>query len=353
MAAEGVFPKSAGDIGYASEINHVYSGTRFVPMYWVNTSMRNVLMHTTTAWSIANGAGSWITSDGGANWTEASVDNAAMTGATVRCEGTRANAISFDHDALDGYITSDSGDNWAQISTPPAATTKIHDVSFPTTGVAVCACDLGAAARGIFRSTDQGDTWTICTTGPAADVWTIDMYDATYGFAADSAGNVWYTTDGGDNWTDTTFGVTHRTDNHIKAISSTEYVFVTGNNGGPSTALSVGYGTNLVAISEKLNLGTGTIYTTNFVLTDTGYIYFATFTNNEDSSVRNYSTATLYRSIDSGQNWQVGRSVTVSLDTDLQLFFARSLLAEHSGVILLGGGNATMLKFDERYDGAV
>lgn len=357
MAGEGVFPKSPGDVGYSSEINGLYYGEKFTPLIQnaTMTDCRGIFMHTTTDWTMVNGSGTQITSDSGATWTAASVDNAAMTGAMARCEGTRTSAICFDHDANDGYITSDSGDNWAQMTTAPGAGTIMYDVSFPTTAVAVCGGSV-SSGRSIYRSTDAGDTWTVCTTGPTTTTLQVSMYNATHGFAVDVPKNVWYTTDGGDNWTDTTFNVSAAyEEGTLKAISTTEYLYSARNGGTYTDSLTIKYGTNLVAPVIKLYLGKGTRITTNFVISDNGYIYIASARLNADSgTIYSNMGVTLMRSTDSGQTWSVSETRMIHGDDDpyQNIYWPRSFLQEHTGLITLNMGGSNILYFDESYSGA-
>jgi len=350
------YPTSDGGARLALDINNTYYGLKFKPLGYTASVIRSFIMHTTTDWTIVSGGSTLITADSGATWTAATADAVAMTGACVRCEGTRTSAICFDHNANDGYITADSGDNWAQMTVPPAAVTKCFDVSFPTSAVAVCACDLGAAARGIFRSTDGGDNWAICTTGPAADVYQISMYDATYGFAVDSAGNIWYTINAGVDWTDTTFGTGTEEESLLVAISATEYLYLNRPAESTATAISLSYGTNVAAPTTKLSIGNGILICTNFVVSDTGNIYFGTIIENDDGGVtRTNSVATIYRSTDSGATWNISESYNLQHEANPYggTYFPRGMLQEHTGLIIMNGMGTNYLRLNEVYSGAV
>ncbi|MCK4827674.1 hypothetical protein KA005_68740, partial [bacterium] len=202
MAAEGVFPKSDGDILYASEVNVFNRGTWYGLTSMPTVDSVAILAHSTTDWTLINGTATMITGDAGASWANASSDDGNMTAVSKVSVADPTKAISCDSNSGNVIITSDSGDNWTNASTDPAGITKVFDLSFPTATVAVVACDLGGAARGIFFSTDAGDNWTICTSGPAVDVMAIDMVDGSDGIAIDVNQNIWTTSDGGDNWSD-------------------------------------------------------------------------------------------------------------------------------------------------------
>ncbi len=347
MAIEGQFPKSDGDILYASEVN-LFEASRWNDLVYTEdfaAPMKAILAHTATAWTIVNDTSTFITSDAGVSWTAANADIADMTGVS-KANGVKG--ISCDHNSGNISITGDSGDNWASASTDPAAITRVFDLSFPTSTVAVVACDLGAAARGIFFSTDSGDTWTICTSGPGADVLAIDMVDGSDGLALESGTNrLWTTADGGDNWNDSTktTSLTPGVQTSLIALTNVSWVILS-NSERPTieTGNTTDGATKRFSIMDVTD---ATSYLSNLVKTTNGNIYFVHYQFHEDGTEP--SNATLYRSEDSGVTWScraLGHN-SFEVNTDLTTYDSKSQLVEYdTNKLLFIIGLRMLMKID-------
>lgn len=334
MAAENVFPKSGGDISFASDANYFYQPYKWTVYSHPGVTATAVLGHSATAWTAVSAAATVITADTGASWAAATADNANMTGASAVCVADRTRAIVFDHNANNVSFTTDSGDNWSA-GTAPTNATLIFDVSYPTAAVAVAALDLGTATRGIWISANGGNTWTECTSGPAQDVEAVAMFDASFGLAISTDNKIWRTSDGGDNWTDT--GET------VAAITSNDgSLVITDKTGDDATwclrntaTVSTGVidmvdGGGDTAQVTRLTIPTDgtTNFITNSVLTTNGNLYFVV---TKDGAV---PCSQLWRSADNGITWGSG-PIAVIGDTPVTTNFSHSLLSEYASNKLL------------------
>ncbi len=349
MAGENVWPKSDGDVWFASDTNglrnSIYNSLVTVPT--VSPALA-VLAHSATAWTTVEGTNTQVSSDTGVTWANATTDNAAMTGVSKVSSVTKTLGISCDHNSNAVYITSNSGVDWAVASTPITANaTRVLDLSFPTATVAVAALDLGTATRGIYFSADAGDTWTICTTGPAADVLAIYMVDGSDGIAIDSAGNIWTTGDSGDNWTDSGQNVTSiAIPSTIIALTSTTGVKLSLNDAATVETFTTGAGG-----TTRLRLRTaagGNSYISNLAKITNGNLYFIFYLFNNADSTSN--SMTLYRSTDSGVTWQQRAlgSTPLSALTILNTNITKSQVVEYdTNKLLILVGNNELMTIDE------
>jgi len=146
MAGEGVFPKAAGDVAYASEAN-IYHGNKFNTISHINadavTDGEAVLGHSATAWSAYESTGVAYTSNTGGTWTNGTISH--NTGAMCIVDSDRTNAMVGRNDSNNISISTNSGQSYTEISTPWANATNALCVSAPSTSVAVVGLDRGSA----------------------------------------------------------------------------------------------------------------------------------------------------------------------------------------------------------------
>jgi photosystem II stability/assembly factor-like uncharacterized protein len=302
MAAEGEFPKTDGDILYASEINAI-EGNKYYPLSSpVPSGGNSFIVHSSTVWGLFVGTASVRTTDAGVTWVALSTDDTDMRQNAHLCDADSTKAFVCDLDSNEINYTTDSGDNYTNATTSPALVTNVLTGSFPTATVAVVGCIIGSAARSIFRSTDGGDTWTICTTGPAVNTVAMDMVDGSDGIAIDTNGNIWTTADGGDNWTDSGQNVnsTSNTSN-LLALTSSTGIYVSRNPDNTLETFTTGAGGT--ARLHLVSLNTNGNWPSNLVKATNGNIYFVTYIGSGDA--RNAFSLFLYKSVDNGVTWEV------------------------------------------------
>ncbi|KKK90222.1 hypothetical protein LCGC14_2725270, partial [marine sediment metagenome] len=159
--AEGVFPKVGGDPPFASEYNRFHNViSNPIVSTIINDASVNgtgiILAHSATDWTWIAGTSTITSDDSGLTWTNATTDNANMTGVS---KASGANGFSCDTDSTEIYYTINSGVDWTISDTLPTNITRVFDASMPSSSIAVIACDRGTAASGIFFSTNGGIDW--------------------------------------------------------------------------------------------------------------------------------------------------------------------------------------------------
>ena len=147
-----------------------------------------------------------MTSDGGINWTPASIDE------SVRLNGVayESNDVLWAVGSLGDLLRSqDGGQTWAQAR--EGFSTQLRDVAFAdeTTGLAVGATDaagLFPTYCGIWATSDGGATWTRPRIGnsnnlcQARDLNAVAMLDPMRAVIVGDEGDLWTTADGSVTW---------------------------------------------------------------------------------------------------------------------------------------------------------
>lgn len=310
----------------------------------------SILAHSATAWTAINGTNTVNTPDSGVNWN-ASTDNANMTGVSKVCDALKTSAISCQIRTGGNatFLATDSGDNWVGANTNPLNITGILDLSYPTTSVAVIACDFGTAASGIFfgdPSSGAGSLDWAASDFPAADCHAISMFDGSNGLAIHDNGSIYKTVNGGAAWTDGTFNVDGSNPNSsIVALTATTGVLL---NQGSRTIVTFDYDSNIATTRLSIeNAGEAQSFRSNLIQTTDGNLYFVEFTFS-DAGDRGVN-ATLYRSTDSAVTWQqksLGNNL-FDADTDLTTNLTKSQLVEYdTNKLLIIIGKTQLMKLD-------
>jgi len=338
--------------GYLAEVYDVGS-LKYYSLSYTKNACYALLAHSATTWTAIQDSSTFRTTDAGVTWAAAAADIGDMTGVSKVCTADKTKAISCDHDSGNVSYSTDSGNNWTSATTDPALITRVFDLSFITTGVAVVACDIGTAARSIFYSTDGGNNWTICATGPAVDTVAIDMFDATNGIAVDVSGNVWTSSDGGINWSDTTYAVVGAaSQSSIKCLTSSTYVFIQASNDMVQTGTT---STDGVTRIQQVFGGNFPAYTSNLIKASNGNLYFVLYSFRDKAEINDLiSNITLYKSSDSGVTWAVSTIPILDMMYRTTMFTnedAKSQLVEYdTNKFLLKAGTYLILKIDESWD---
>src|SRR3990167_691209 len=124
-------------------------------------TLYGIAAHSTTLFSLATSNGTYLFDSSAQTWTQKS---STITTASLieNCDADRTYAINIEKGGTpDSVYTSNSGTTWSESAGETGATvTAVNDISFPTTGVAVIACDVSSGVA-IWRSTNGGNNWAV------------------------------------------------------------------------------------------------------------------------------------------------------------------------------------------------
>jgi photosystem II stability/assembly factor-like uncharacterized protein len=181
----------------------------------------------------------WFTTNGGANWTAATLPGAPTNGAawhlSLPASGIAYAVVTGSSQSL-VYRTGDYGASWEPRTTGIPISGGLTAVGFssPTNGY-VAGYTTGGVGR-MFATGDGGVSWTpVTTSGLPASRWPADIYwqSGLVGLATvdSTPGGIYRTTDGGANWI------------NVEAVPARELSFYdslhgvagSGSNGGAGT----------------------------------------------------------------------------------------------------------------------
>lgn len=334
-----------------TDINDTFNAT-VENMHWLTTIYSgnktvatNVMACTSAIWQTNQRR----TANSGDTWSA----SALIAGGTwITCDADSTSAAGLATNGASGKYTSDSWGTINTTSTPPPNPTAINDISFPTTGVAV-AVGLAAANVNIWRSTDGGDNWAQASSGPSGagaddELFSVDMFDATYGVAVAEDGSIWYTDDGGDNWTDSAknFGTTNG-GTFVLCLSAAAgtakacIVLEGAGSKGEGTTLpgNVWKNADLTGNGTQVKQSTNDSVSyaiSNLAQTTNGNIYY--IVNNPLHDMM------LWRSTDSGDTWQVRG---IGFPGGSQVAYATSLVEYDTNKLLHSVGYGVVYVIDD------
>ena len=173
---------------------------------------------------LGNGAGIKYSSDEGVSWAVKDATlNIHMYGALCKDDKTKAFCVENLTNWATSYTT-DKGVTWTAKTVVPIDTV-IYDISFPTAAVLVVA-GVDAGGDYIIYSVDQGTNWVAPATNADADVWCMDMWSGTIGYAITSGSKIFKSGPTVDDWTDTTDSASGGSEyNAMVCISETEFIY--------------------------------------------------------------------------------------------------------------------------------
>jgi hypothetical protein len=143
-------------------------------------------------------------SDGGATWTQTSLDAQSFSITSSSVNGAKSSQVIAVSAGAIGYFQSlDSGKTWNAFNTDPGCG-GVNAVFFDASG----ATTYLAGTAGLCRSTDAGKTWALSTVAVLASVDTlwIDpsnpslMYAGAEPAIPQGTGGVFKSADGGQTW---------------------------------------------------------------------------------------------------------------------------------------------------------
>jgi photosystem II stability/assembly factor-like uncharacterized protein len=287
-----------GDVLSAADLGDTFHNIRFLDLVYVGSTnpTTGVIAHDSTHWSAIDSNGTiYVTTDGGSSWAVTGGTAALDTDSFIRvCAANKAKAIAIEATGDFETAMTSTGTSTVTWNAATAATfgTQIYDVSYTTDGLIVVGGDDSLGTDHIIYSTDDGATWNNATTSPSAAVYAVNMFDATTGYAVDSAGNIWKTTNGADIWVDTGDNIvgTVGTAASVLCLSATTCIISC-----ESQIMLYNNSTNTVTVVLQ---AFSAINTTGIVKTNSGEIYITRIHIGGEIGVE------IYKSSDSGASWQ-------------------------------------------------
>ncbi len=186
---------------------------------------------------LAAGNGVYLSTDNGANWNAAGLQDTLVNALAVM--GTNL----FAGTQIGAFISTNNGASWT------AADTTLPEI--PVEAFAVSGTNLFAGTEdgGVFLSTNYGTNWTAANSG-LTDLAVYDL--AVIGanlFAGTGSNGVFISTNNGTSWGAANSGLT---DNRINALAVSGTNLFAGMDGGGSVFLSTNNGTSWTAVNSGL-----------------------------------------------------------------------------------------------------
>jgi len=209
-------------------------------------------------WDTLNGGRMFLTSNGGANWTQ--VASADSNTDVLSLALVNSNVLAGTWNGF--YQSTTGGTSWTAL-TPTGL-----PVDSAISSVALISGTLYAGTKGsIYKSSDNGTTWTEVKSGiPAAARITSFVASGSAVIAGSDTNGIFITTNGGTSWTTIISGLTDLHLTQLAVLGSKIFavtlngVFVSTNNGTTWTTYSTGpQNINcLVVAQSQLIAGTDT-----------------------------------------------------------------------------------------------
>ena len=178
----------------------------------------------------AIGRGLFLTTDGGATWTEKLNHDAGAGWVHFFDEN---NGVCYNIGIV--QVTTDGGDTWVPVTNiPPNGNGSAYSV---TTSYSIVGDTIwtGTGQGKVFRSVDKGHNWDDFGSGAADNIPSIAFADADNGLLVQNDGDLKRSTDGGESWEpiESLLGIyelTHIEGTRILVATSYEYPGIGGTN---------------------------------------------------------------------------------------------------------------------------
>ncbi|MHB1412434.1 MAG: YCF48-related protein [Thermoleophilia bacterium] len=172
-----------------------------------STSLKSVHMSDAThGWAVGKAGIALQTSDG-SNWVAAvngmpATDdlNSVYTTATGNAWAVGCSVASNRCNTGGGVILKYSGGSWTSASETSVDFFSSIDMVDASTGYAVGGCGSGCYGANVYKTTDGGATWSPQVSGTSKLLASVSFSSPTNGFVVGDQGRVIHTTDGGATW---------------------------------------------------------------------------------------------------------------------------------------------------------
>ena len=193
------FPSS--NIGYAggeygTVLKTVDQGSTWAALTFPQYTNINKLFFTTetTGFVIGQDGSVSITNDGGATWTTQTLSTASLN--TIFFINQTTGWIAGESGKI--FKTTDAGETWSDL------TYDVNDsyvsLVFTDSLTGYMITNIVGAGGSIKKTIDGGSTWTALSLPTATQLYDIDFYSQTYGYAVGDGGTILRTEDAGANW---------------------------------------------------------------------------------------------------------------------------------------------------------
>ena len=189
----------------------------------------------------SNGGGVVRSTDGGTNWSQASIGLSGLNCMAIISNGTDVFAGTRYNSGI--YKSGNNGANWSK-SLLPGTTSNNSILSMLSTASVIYA---GVNTSGVYKSIDNGQNWTATAAIPKP-IYALGA-NATYLFAGTSNDGMRRSSDGGTTWATINTGLTTISQKSIRAIAVNGSKIYIGTSNG--VFRSINDGTNWTAANSS------------------------------------------------------------------------------------------------------
>jgi photosystem II stability/assembly factor-like uncharacterized protein len=208
----------------------IFASTGMHPLFaqWVQAglpgggSISSLARIDTALFAGTEGAGVFISTDRGANWTSVNSGLTSLNVNALAAIGTNIYAATWDG----MFLSSDNGKNWTSLNSPLFFTSAIWTIFANDSNIYV-----GTLGEGVYLSTNSGLDWTEINTGLTNSyVRAFAKKDSNIFVGTD--GGIFRTTNNGTEWSEAGIGLTNTNIYALSAIGSNLYAGTLDSMGG-------------------------------------------------------------------------------------------------------------------------